>query len=344
MKHTDTHLQKHAARLLALLPLLGAILVLSACGGGYSADEAPAGAPPPQVATAQFTEDSVVGLGVAVDGLPDSETDSAGKFSFAVGRPAQFFIGKGADRVVIGSATLTALTGAATPFSLQGLSEVQNDGDTYLGNLLSLLTALDSNGDLGDGIILDSTAQAAVATAAAGGKAINFSQSADAFAKDPVVAAMVAARGRTLIAAEQVLAQFSSFFPQGRSSTIALTRDDTTAVVVNRQKSTVSVIRVRSQDGKDVSELAGEVPVGKEPRFVALSPDDKRAYVTNAVDGTMSVIDLTNRTASVGLRAACGRRAARHRGHAQWQVRLHRQPHVGDVTVVDLSTLSVVRS
>lgn len=345
MKHTDTHLQKHAARLLALLPLLGAILVLSACGGGYSADEAPAGAPPPQVATAQFTEDSVVGLGVAVDGLPDSETDSAGKFSFAVGRPAQFFIGKGADRVVIGSATLTALTGAATPFSLQGLSEVQNDGDTYLGNLLSLLTALDSNGDLGDGIILDSTAQAAVATAAAGGKAINFSQSADAFAKDPVVAAMVAASGRTLIAAEQVLAQFSSFFPQGRSSTIALTRDDTTAVVVNRQKSTVSVIRVRSQDGKDVSELAGEVPVGKEPRFVALSPDDKYAYVTNAVDGTMSVIDLTHTAPQVlGSALPVGVEPRGIVVTPNGKYAFIANYTVGEVTVVDLSSLSVVRS
>ncbi len=48
-------------------------------------------------------------------------------------------------------------------------------------------------------------------------------------------------------------------------------------------------------DGTDVSQLLAEVPVGKEPRFVALSPDDTRAYVTNAVDGTMSVIDLTAR-------------------------------------------------
>ena len=59
------------------------------------------------------------------------------------------------------------------------------------------------------------------------------------------------------------------------------------AVVVNRQKGRVSVIRVREDDGPDAGELIAEVPVGEEPRFVAVSPDDKRAYVTNAIDGTL---------------------------------------------------------
>jgi len=235
-----------------------------------------------------------VGLGVTADGLPEGVTDGDGKFSFAVGRPVQFFVGKGSDRLVIGSATLAAGAGALAPVNLQDLAEVQNDGDQYLGNLLGLLAALDSDGDLSNGLVFDAQAQAAVASAAAGGKSINFGQSPDAFAKDPVVAAVLAARGRSLIPAGQILAQFSTFFQQGRSSSIALTRDDTRSVVVNRQKSTVSVIRVRGQDGKDANELLGEVPVGKEPRFVALSPNDKWAYVTNAADGTMSVIDLTH--------------------------------------------------
>ena len=67
-------------------------------------------------------------------------------------------------------------------------------------------------------------------------------------------------------------------------------------MVVNRQKASVSVIRVRNTDGTDASQLLAEVPVGQEPRFVALAPNDSRAYVTNAVDGTMSVIDLTANT------------------------------------------------
>src|SRR5882724_1120291 len=61
---------------------------------------------------------------------------------------------------------------APAPFSLQDLTEVQNDGDQYLGNLLGLLTALDADGDLSDGLVLDAQAQAAVASAAAGGKSI----------------------------------------------------------------------------------------------------------------------------------------------------------------------------
>ena len=56
------------------------------------------------------------------------------------------------------------------------------------------------------------------------------------------------------------------------------------------------MIRVRNADGTDASQLLAEIPVGREPRFVAIAPNDSRAYVTNAVDGTMSVIDLTGNT------------------------------------------------
>lgn len=79
----------------------------------------------------------------------------------------------------------------------------------------------------------------------------------------------------------------------GRSSTIALTSDDSRLVVVNRQKNTVSIIKVRHENGTDIEELQAEVPVGKDPRFVAISPDDSKAFVTNAFDGTVTVIDLT---------------------------------------------------
>ena len=58
------------------------------------------------------------------------------------------------------------------------------------------------------------------------------------------------------------------------------------------------MIRVRDTSN-DASQLLAEVPVGKS-RVVALSPDDKRAYVTNAADGhRMSVIDLTSATPQI---------------------------------------------
>src|SRR4029453_16650155 len=49
---------------------------------------------------------------------------------------------------------------------------------------------------------------------------------------------------------------------------------------------------VRNAAGDDVYQKLAEVKVGDEPRFVALTPDDEEAYVTNAADGTVSVISL----------------------------------------------------
>ncbi len=86
----------------------------------------------------------------------------------------------------------------------------------------------------------------------------------------------------------QVIAKASS-----RSSSIALTADNRKLVVVNRQNDSVSVIEVRDAKGHDTQTLLAEISVGKEPRYVALSPDDGIAYVTNTVDGTVSVIDLS---------------------------------------------------
>lgn len=77
-----------------------------------------------------------------------------------------------------------------------------------------------------------------------------------------------------------------------RSSTIALTSDDRYAVVANRETDTVSVIEVRTAAGADSARKLAEIGVGDEPRFVAVSPDDSEAYVTNTVSGTVSVISL----------------------------------------------------
>jgi YVTN family beta-propeller protein len=88
------------------------------------------------------------------------------------------------------------------------------------------------------------------------------------------------------------------------STTIALTSDDSRLVVLNREANSVSIIRVRNANGKDVANKLAEIGVGLEPRCVALSPDDKVAYVTNGISGTVSVVDLQRRrvvkTISVG--------------------------------------------
>jgi YVTN family beta-propeller protein len=77
-----------------------------------------------------------------------------------------------------------------------------------------------------------------------------------------------------------------------RSTTIALTPDEKFVVVVNREANSVSIIKVKNNNGKDVSTRIAEIPVGEEPRCVAIHPKGNAAYVTNAISGTVSVINL----------------------------------------------------
>src|SRR5262249_32512251 len=48
--------------------------------------------------------------------------------------------------------------------------------------------------------------------------------------------------------------------------------------------------------GGDRNRKIAEIPVGKEPRCVALTPDNRKAYVTNAVSGNVYVLDATTYT------------------------------------------------
>ena len=77
-----------------------------------------------------------------------------------------------------------------------------------------------------------------------------------------------------------------------RSTTIALTSDETRLVVVNREANSLSVIRVRRSNGSDIGVKLAEIAVGLEPRCVAVSPDDREAFVTNGISGTVSVVSL----------------------------------------------------
>src|SRR4029453_3911042 len=77
-----------------------------------------------------------------------------------------------------------------------------------------------------------------------------------------------------------------------RSTTIALTSDETRLVVVNREANSVSIIQVKDARGNDVANKRTEIAVGQEPRCVAVHPTDRAAYVTNGISGTVSVIDL----------------------------------------------------
>src|SRR6266403_2384730 len=77
-----------------------------------------------------------------------------------------------------------------------------------------------------------------------------------------------------------------------RSTTIALTSDETRVVVVNREANSVSIIQVKDAQGNDVAVKLAEIGVGEEPRCVAVHPTDQVAYVTNGISGTVSAVNL----------------------------------------------------
>jgi DNA-binding beta-propeller fold protein YncE len=308
-------------------------------GGGYN----PPPPPPVTLADGQFVLEHIEGLGIHANGTADSATDANGKFKFVVGQDAQLFVGDATNRLVVGTVTPVEVPNGVAVLGLQDLKEVQNDKDQVLGNILVLLRALDTDGDPTNGVKIDAAANTAIAAAVAGGKTVNFDQAAAAFAADPVIAAVLAGLNRQLGDAREALLDFTELFPQSRSSSIALTSDNTRVVVANRQKASVSVIQVRDANGADTEQRLAEVPVGKEPRFVAISPDDKRAFVTSAVAGTMSAIDLTlAQPALVGAPVDVG---VEPRGIAvtpNGTYAFIANHTVGDVTIVRLSTMQVV--
>src|SRR6516162_4068163 len=81
-----------------------------------------------------------------------------------------------------------------------------------------------------------------------------------------------------------------------RSTTIALTPNERNVVVVNRLANSVSIIQVKDKNGNIVSNKLAEITVGEEPRCVAVHPSNRAAYVTNAISGTVSVVDLNRHT------------------------------------------------
>ena len=103
------------------------------------------------------------------------------------------------------------------------------------------------------------------------------------------------------------------------------------------------MFRVRAANGTDVNEPPVEVPLGKEPRYVAITPDNKRALVTNTIEGTVSVIDLAAATpAEVGQRIPVG---VEPRGIAitpNGAYAFVANFTTGEVTVIRMSTLAVV--
>jgi YVTN family beta-propeller protein len=77
-----------------------------------------------------------------------------------------------------------------------------------------------------------------------------------------------------------------------RSTNIALNRSGTLLFVANREADSLTVFSVKKGGGDVLTKLA-EVPVGEEPVCVAAS--GQRAFVANAVSGTVSVVEKAGR-------------------------------------------------
>ena len=80
----------------------------------------------------------------------------------------------------------------------------------------------------------------------------------------------------------------SRFAGPTKSSPLALNADDSLLAVVNPDANTVSLFDV----GSDRNIPLGEFAVGQEPSGAAVSPDGRFVYVTNTLDGTVSVLQV----------------------------------------------------
>src|SRR5262249_11077366 len=72
------------------------------------------------------------------------------------------------------------------------------------------------------------------------------------------------------------------------SAPLALSQDDATLVAVNTETDTLSIFANAHGDVRRVAEL----PVGKDPRSVALTMNGLRAFVACSAAGTVDVVDL----------------------------------------------------
>jgi len=183
-----------------------------------------------------------------------------------------FLVGNATNRIAVGSATPTYTSGSLS-FSIQDFDEVRAaNGDAYLSNLLRLMVLLDSNNDTTDGFQIDAAASNAVSAAVTGTKTLDFAGSAAAFGADATIAALATALNRTLISGEEALVRYQLLFRQSRSSSIALTGDDNRAVVVNRQKASVSVIRVTLTTPEANVTAATRITPAVKPNLSAATP------------------------------------------------------------------------
>jgi len=229
--------------------------------------------------------DQLEGIGFVTESGQSGFTNTLGELRLKPEEQVTFFIGSPDNKVELAKAQANSL------IKLSDLKPVnsQTNNKDFTRNLMSFLTALDHDNDQRNSISLSDTAHSEAAKRVKeNGWSIDFNVPKEAFYDTSGLASYLTAQGRSM---DDLDAYWSSL-RKSRSSSIAITSNDRRLVVVNRQNDSVSIIEVIDAAGNDVYKTIAEVTVGKDPHSVVISPDDKWAYVTNSVSGTVSVIDL----------------------------------------------------
>src|SRR4030095_4584417 len=95
-----------------------------------------------------------------------------------------------------------------------------------------------------------------------------------------------------VLAALCVLSGESALAAQGtQSSPIALSADDRLLVNVNPDANSITLFDVTAESPQKLA----KIKAGPEPSGVAMSPDGTVAFVANALDGTVTPVDLNKR-------------------------------------------------
>ncbi len=129
-------------------------------------------------------------------------------------------------------------------------------------------------------------------------------------------------------------------------SAVALSADDSTAVVVNRDAGTVSVLRLTYGSGTPTATVAAELDVGagSEPWQTVISPDGNRAFVVLRKAQQLVAIDNLTGSPTVGAKAAVGSEptglALTPTGRRVWVANWVD----GTVSVVDAASMSVAKT
>ena len=125
------------------------------------------------------------------------------------------------------------------------------------------------------------------------------------------------------------------------SSPIQISANGRFVWVVNPSADSVHVIRAATK------QVIRTIKVGDEPQSIAIDPEDKRAYVANTADGTVSVIRITNKSPTrfrAGIDRKAGRRGVIRTGAEPWNIVITPDNRRVFVSNASQDTISVINT